>query len=203
VAIPQADEQQRLLVNLIHFLGTPKKPLPRFWYFPDGHKAVIVMTGDDHANGATAGRFNQYIAYSPANAVVTNWQALRSSSYIYPNTALSSAAAFSYHTNGFEIGLHVSSFCDNYTREQMESYWSTQLVQFAGSFPTLPLPTTYRTHCIAWSGYTLTPEIASHFGLRFDVNYYYWPPGWVQNTPGVFTGSAMPMRFAALDGSVI
>ena len=39
--------------------------------------------------------------------------------------------------------------------------------------------------------------------MRLDGNYYYWPPGWVQNVPGMFTGSGMPMRFADLDGTMI
>ena len=39
--------------------------------------------------------------------------------------------------------------------------------------------------------------------MRLDTNYYYWPPGWVNNVPGHFTGSAMPMRFADLDGTLI
>ena len=52
-AIPQADEQQRLLANLILHMNQNKKPLPRFWYFPNGKKAVVVMTGDDHGNGGT------------------------------------------------------------------------------------------------------------------------------------------------------
>ncbi len=56
VAIPQADEQQRLLANLIIQMNLAKKPLPRFWYFPNGKKAVVIMTGDDHANNGTAGR---------------------------------------------------------------------------------------------------------------------------------------------------
>ena len=50
VAIPQADEQQRLLANLIIEMNRDKKPLPRFWYFPNGKKAVVIMTGDDHGN---------------------------------------------------------------------------------------------------------------------------------------------------------
>ncbi len=33
VAIPQADEQQRLLANLILGMNLDRKPLPRFWYF--------------------------------------------------------------------------------------------------------------------------------------------------------------------------
>ena len=55
VAIPQADEQQRLLVNLLGMLTADKKPLPRFWYLPRGLKAAVIMTGDDHASGGTAG----------------------------------------------------------------------------------------------------------------------------------------------------
>ena len=34
------------------------QPLPRFWYLPRGAKAAVVMTGDDHGNGGTAGRFD-------------------------------------------------------------------------------------------------------------------------------------------------
>ena len=65
MAIPQADEQQRLLANLIQVMNLDQKPLPRFWYFPRGLKAVVVGTGDDHGNGGTAGRFDQYEANSP------------------------------------------------------------------------------------------------------------------------------------------
>ncbi len=32
--IPQADEQQRLLANLVTVMTRDKQPLPRFWYFP-------------------------------------------------------------------------------------------------------------------------------------------------------------------------
>jgi hypothetical protein len=40
VAIPQADELQRLLGNMILSLSADKRPLPRFWYFPNMKKAV-------------------------------------------------------------------------------------------------------------------------------------------------------------------
>ncbi|MFN3408680.1 MAG: DUF4082 domain-containing protein [Limisphaerales bacterium] len=205
VAIPQADEQQRLLANLILELLLPKRPLPRLWYFPDGHKAVVVMTGDDHANNGTQPRFEQYLTYSPSNnaAAVTNWAAVRSSSYLYFNTPLSNALAASYHSNGFELGLHLNTGCANYDRGDLESFFQVQLAAFQANFPSLPPPTTLRTHCIAWSGYTLMPEVARHFGIRFDVNYYFWPPVWVANRPGIFTGSAMPMRFATVEGTII
>ena len=51
VAIPQADEQQRLLANLITLMEADRMPLPRFWYLPRGEKAVVVMSGDDHSPG--------------------------------------------------------------------------------------------------------------------------------------------------------
>jgi hypothetical protein len=59
IAIPQADEQQRLLANIILQGNLHRKPLPRFWYLPRGLKAAIVMTGDDHGVNGTAGRFDQ------------------------------------------------------------------------------------------------------------------------------------------------
>ena len=40
-------------------------------------------------------------------------------------------------------------------------------------------------------------------GIRLDTNYYYWPGAWIQDRPGMFTGSGMPMRFADLNGSMI
>ena len=48
MAIPIADEQQRLLANTILHINQDRKPLPRFWYFPRDEKAVVVMTGDAH-----------------------------------------------------------------------------------------------------------------------------------------------------------
>ena len=57
VSIPQADEQQRLLANLILQMNLDKKPLPRFWYLPKGLKAAVVMTGDDHGIGGATRRF--------------------------------------------------------------------------------------------------------------------------------------------------
>jgi len=67
VQIPIADEQQRLLVNLIVRMTATSGPLPRFWYLPSGFKAVVLMTGDDHNQGGTPGRFDTYMADSEPN----------------------------------------------------------------------------------------------------------------------------------------
>jgi|GEM_PF-1498929 len=205
VAIPQADEQQRFLANLIAQMNSARRQLPRFWYFPDEHKAAIVMTGDDHANNGTAGRFDQYLAYSGTNTLVDEWKTVRGTSYIFPDTRfapnpLTPAQASNYVARGFEIALHCNSNCTNYTDVQLQGHFATQLSQLAANFPGLPAPVTHRMHCIAWSGYTILPEVGLQFGIRLDTSYYYWPSNWVQNRPGLFTGSGMPMRFVRTNG---
>ena len=203
VAIPQADEQQRLLANMIITMNADKKILPRFWYFPNGYKAVVVMTGDDHANGGTAGRFAQYLAYSPTNASVDDWTAIRGTSYIYANTPLTDVQASNYNAAGFEIALHLNTGCADYTPAALHTFFTNQLNQFTNAFPSLPPTVTHRIHCVAWSGYTVLPEEELRLGIRLDVAYYYWPSTWVVDRPGLFTGSGMPMRFATTNGSVI
>ena len=203
VAIPQADEQQRLLANLIHHINLDKKPLPRFWYFPKGKKAVVIMTGDDHGNGGTVGRFDQYKAQSPANCSVADWECIRGSSYIYTNTPLTDAQALAYHNDGFEVGLHVNTNCANWTPATLGTFYANQLSAWSAKYTSLPAPTTNRTHCIVWSDYATQPKVELAHGIRLDTNYYYYPPAWIQNRPGMFTGSGMPMRFADTDGTMI
>ena len=203
VAIPQADEQQRLLANLIIAMSSSSKLLPRFWYFPHGYPAVVVMTGDDHANNGTAGRFDQYLAATAPGASVNDWQAIRGTSYIFPYTPLSSSQAAAYHAAGFEIGLHLNTSCANYTAESLDGNFEQQMAEFRAAYPGLPPPTTHRTHCIAWSGYTILPEVGLNYGIRLDTSYYYYPGSWVANRPGMFTGSGMAMRFAKTNGTII
>jgi len=203
IAIPQADEQQRLLANLIGEMSSDRVPLPRFWYFPRGEKAVVVMTGDDHAGGGTAGRFDQYKALSPAGCSVADWECVRSTSYVYPNAPLTDAQAAGYEADGFEVALHQSTNCSDFTPQLLDQQYDDQLASFASEYPSVSAPRTSRTHCIAWSDWATQPKVEYDHGIRFDTNYYYWPPSWVDDTPGLFTGSAMPMRFADLDGSMI
>ncbi|MFY9824876.1 MAG: hypothetical protein WAM82_26085 [Thermoanaerobaculia bacterium] len=203
VAIPQADEQQRLLANLILTMNAGRKPLPRFWYLPRGLKAAVVMTGDDHGNNGTEGRFHGYEDASPTGCSVANWECVRGTSYLYPSTPLSATVAAAFQSEGFEIGVHVSSSCADWTPSSLESFFATQLADFATLFPAITAPVTNRTHCIAWSDWATEPKTEKAHGIRFDANYYYWPGSWIQDRPGFFTGSGMPMRFADLDGTRI
>ncbi|PTX45345.1 uncharacterized protein DUF4082, partial [Christiangramia gaetbulicola] len=203
VEIPQADEQQRLLANII--IHNSQKPIPRFWYLPRGLKAAVVMTGDDHASGGTIARFNQYLQLSPDNSpeAVADWRAIRGTSYVYPNTPMSNQQAKLFQDQGFEIALHLHTNCDNYTLQSIRGNLTNQLDDFSFYYPDLSDPVSNRTHCIAFSDWASQPKAESENGIRLDANYYYWPEFWVQDRPGLFTGSGMAMRFADLDGTII
>jgi WD40 repeat protein len=203
VEIPQADELQRLLANIIIHVNQPNKPLPRFWYFPRGEKAVVILTGDDHGNDGTSAQFDEFIEISPENCSVDDWECIRASSYIYTSTPLSNSVAASYDAQGFEIGLHVSTGCADYTESSLRSNYTNQLAEWQEKYSSLPMPVSNRTHCIAWSDWSTQAQVAYEHGIRFDTNYYYWPPGWVLDRPGFMNGSGMPMRFANLDGSLV
>jgi hypothetical protein len=203
VAIPQADEQQRLFANLILTMNLARKPLPRFWYFPNANKAVVVMTGDDHGNGGTAGRFDQFIAASTPGCSVANWECVRGTSYVYPGTPLSNAQAQNYTAAGFEVGLHINTSCSDFTPASLEATYVQEIGDWSAQFTGIPQPITQRHHCIVWSDWVTAAKTQLAHGMRLDVSYYFWPPGWVANAPGLFTGSAMPMRLADLDGTLI
>ena len=204
IAIPQADEQQRLLTNLIGQMNLDEKPLPRFWFLPRDEKAAVVMTGDDHGNGGTVGRFEQLEEQSPPGCSVADWECLRATSYVYPNTPIPDAKAAEFSGEGFEIGLHVSTNCEDWSSTaELEGLYSDQLAEWSANFPSLGTPKTSRTHCITWSDWASQPKVELENGVRLDTNYYYWPQEWVQDKPGLFTGSGMPMRFADRNGSPI
>jgi hypothetical protein len=54
-----------------------------------------------------------------------------------------------------------------------------------------------------WSDWSSQPQVEVSQGIRLNTSYYYWPGSWVLDRPGLFTGSGMPMRFAAIDGTII
>ena len=203
VSIPQADEQQRFFANLVLFMNQNRKPLPRFWYFPNDKKAVIVMTGDDHGAGGTVGRFDQFLSQSTPGCSVANWECIRGTSYTYPATSMTAEQAATYTGQGFEVGLHVTTNCLDYDAASLTAAYASQATAFAQNLPGTGPLRTQRHHCIVWSDWTTGAEVQLANGIHLDTTYYYWPASWVGNVPGMFTGSAMPMRFARTNGSLV
>jgi hypothetical protein len=203
VAIPQADEQQRLLANMIELMSRDRTPTPRFWYLPRGLKAAVVMTGDDHGHGGTAPRFDEYKAVSPAGCSVANWTCVRATSYMYPDTPVPNANG--YNADGFELALHANDGfgCSEPDPATLEANYTSGLADFAAAFPGIPAEKTSRFHCISWPDYTSHAEIEAAHGIRMDTNYYYFPFEWTGDRPGWWTGSGFPMPFAKEDGTKI
>jgi phosphodiesterase/alkaline phosphatase D-like protein len=203
VAIPQADEQQRLLANIVLKVNLDRKPLPRFWYFPRGKKAVVIMTGDNHGDAGMRPRFDTYMQQSDSACSVDDWECIRASGYLFLSGGFPDSAAARYDSYGFETGLHVNTGCGDFTPASFEANFTDQMADFTSVYPSLPVPESERNHCVVWSDWSTVAEVEVAHGSRLDTNYYYWNPGGVGSWPGMFTGSGMPMRFARLDGSMI
>jgi hypothetical protein len=202
--IPQADELQRLLGNMILSMNLDRRPLPRFWYLPNMKKAVVLMTGDDHGTpDGTKSAFDLLIAESAPGCSVADWGCYRATSWLYTESGLTNSQALAYHNQGFEMGVHVTTNCANWTPQTLDSFFDNDLSSFAAKYTNLPAQKTNRTHCIAWSDWATQPKVEFNNGIRLDETYYYWPASWVQNRPGFMTGSGFPMRYADLDGTVI
>ncbi|MBN8655678.1 MAG: DUF4082 domain-containing protein, partial [Anaerolineae bacterium] len=203
IQIPQADEQQRLLVNMILAMNADKNPLPHFWYFPRFEKAVVVMTHDEHGGGDIISRLNSYNAASPVGCNIADWECILSTTYMYTNAPITNAQVAAYQNQGHEFAVHVNTGCANFTPASLAADYASQIPALAAQFPSMDTQRTQRTHCIAFSDWSSQPKIQYQNGMRFDTNYYYWPSSWIQDRPGMFTGSGMPMRFADLDGTMI
>ena len=205
VAIPQADEQQRLLANLVTQMSSDRLPMPRFWYFPRGERAVVVMTGDDHTAGGNGGALRSLPRAQPGR-LLGRGLGLRALNVLRlhdqrhdrrPGGGLPGAGLRDRPASRYRVAR-------DFTEDSLRADWQVQLPDFlrGGRGSSRP-PRTNRTHCIAWSDWASEPKVGREFGIRLDTNYYYWPGSWVQNRPGMFTGSGIPMRFADLDGSLI
>ena len=210
ISVPQADEQQRLLVGLITRMARDRLPLPRFWYLPRGEKAVVVLSGDDHAPdyapGGTASIFDQLKALGPPGCVVEDWECVRASSYLFAINPLTHAQAAGYVTDGFEIALHADfGSCPTapISQSELSAGFGAQLSGFAAAYPSLPAPASSRTHCVFWPDWASKAKVERAAGIRMDANYYHYPPSWIGSTPGFLNGGGFPMRFADLDGTTI
>ncbi len=205
ISIPQADEQQRFLANILLQSNLHRKPLPRFWYLPSGHKAAVVLAGDGHGNGGAVKRFEKHKQLSgtfntPAD--VADWKAVRGTVYLYPNAPITNLEALSMQNDGFEFSLGVDATCTNFTPASLETVFNTQLGQWATQFTGLT-PTTNRAECMLWSDWATMAKKEAEKGIHLDMTYMYFPDSWHLDRPGMYTGSGLPMRFADADGSLI
>ncbi|MEJ5248721.1 MAG: hypothetical protein WHS90_13185 [Caldilinea sp.] len=217
IHLPQADEQQRLLVNLLNEVSAA--PLPRLWYFPGRADSALVCTGDSHNNPASAvdevlrrvegwgGAMSVYYTPPPTNLVrralrrVRDWLKAQPvlGDALPPTDVVTPYHAEAWRDRGHEFALHP------YVEEGLEIGWERYWRQFTGlgygEF------TTTRTHRVLWHGWADTARVQAGYGVRMNLDYYHVGPAFRRPDGswafGYFTGSGLPMRFVDADGRLI
>ncbi len=134
------------------------------------------MTGDDHGERRHRRPLRRG-ARRPARpaAPSPNWECVRSTSYVYASTPLTDAQAATYNAQGFEVGLHVTTDCADWTPSSLDDFYSSQLDDWHAKYPE-PAGPGDEPHALH-RGATTPPSrrSSSQHGIRFDTNYYYWP----------------------------
>ena len=210
IHIPQADEQQRLMVNILNEAAKDAQPLPRFWYLPHDYKAAMVLAGDDHGlanKDGTEKVLNKWLTSSPTSCSVADWQCVRASGYIYVSAGLTNARAAQFENAGFDLGAHPpgdGGGCNNYlSYAGLGASVAASLTDFHTKFVSLPNQRTTRYHCYVWSDWDSQPRVDLDNGIRYDLDYVTYPLSWVSTRPAVITGSAMNMRLTDAGGSML
>lgn len=213
---PQADEQQRLLANLVTWMCRERLPLPRLWYFPGRARGLLVATSDAHRNS--------FLALERITGLVEQRQGLMTLNYTPPlpsDLGLAKIQAENLVTElGIDIPLYfptVRQFSDLRSRgheitihpyitdtyvESYQRYWKAFNRMNYG-----PISQTIRIHDLDWRGWSESARLLAGFGLRLNTDYYHYGP-LLRRGPadwgfGHFTGSGLPMRFANIDGQML
>lgn len=209
MAIPQADEQQRLLINLMTEVTRDKLPMPRFWYLPNNQKAALVLAGDDHNladHEGTRQHLNNWLNQSTSGCSVVDWQCLRATHYVFAGSGLTDAQASQLVEYGFEIGDHPSedgqcSYDDTYS--ELYGQYSSDLTVWRSKYSSVPYQTSARYHCYSWSNWDMMPRANQALGVRYDLNTVAYPASWVSSRSPMVTGSGMNMRFTDATGALL
>ena len=169
-------------------------PMPRFWYFPRGEKAVVVMTGDDHTASGTDAHFTASVRSGPPSCSVADWDCMRSTSYVYRDQRHDPrAGARRTRPRGSRSRCTSTPGCQRLHERlaardlgRPAAQFLTALARPGGGAAHQPQP----LHRLERLGEL--SQVEREFGVRLDTNYYYWPGSWVQDRPGMFTGSGFP-----------
>lgn len=221
IQIPQADEQQRLLINILALLSAGKRPLPRLWYFPEDKKSLLVVTGDSHSNPAqfiedvysrVEKRDGHMTVFYAPQIVSDPGRAARLTRFWLTDHVpvvsgilgeeFGSPTPFmveDWRARGHEFTLHP------YVEtglEEWELYWKEFTGRGYG-----PVSDTVRTHRVLWTGWMETARVQASHGIRMNFDYYHVGPSLQRKNGewayGHLTGSGRPMKFIDEQGRMI
>ena len=162
------------------------------------------MTGDDHGNGGTAGQFNRFKARQPSG-LLGRRLGVRPGDVVRLPGHLRSPAPKASRPSGFEIALHLSTGCAQlHPRRRCATLERPAARRSATRVPD-PRCAGRPTARTASRGATgrASPSSSWRTASGSTRTTTTGPRRLVNDRPGMFTGSGMPMRFADLDGSMI
>ena len=205
ISVPQADEQQRLLANVLGLLSQDRRPLPRLWYLPGSAQSILVATGDAHMTPSTAiaemlshveergGRMSIYYSppfERPVRRATSRARYLATEMPLIGDAvgrqfrSVSPRQIREWRERGHEFTLHPyvgqEGICAGYldgalVTPSLEEGWRRRWGEFTGLGYGPPSPTT-RTHCILRSGWVESARLQASYGLRMNLDCYHWGP---------------------------
>lgn len=221
IQIPQADEQQRLLTNVLLQAGARRKPVPRVYYFPSQANGLFIVTGDSHGNPSSAidkilpeveayqGHMSIYYTAFPEPKLKRAVKKLACPLKDLPLLhrlvegylkAPTPRDVRNWRERGHEFGIHP------YVEEGLQSGWEKYWNEFT-AMGYGPVSQTARTHRIQWKGWVETAKVQASYGIELNLDYYHWGEMFRDSKGewlfGHFTGSALPMRFIDENGQIL
>lgn len=207
----QADQQMALLSNCIEKLSESKKPLPRFWYFPDTLKCVVTLTND--------GEYRSEADFEPQFRDVDSMGA-KMTLYILDVNKVSKTWIDRWTAKGHEFAGHPDDTWEaNYPKwNNMDSMLGIKINEIKTKYQ-LPVRTNVN-HWFVWCGEDSTGKtdfgaqamLEDKNGIEFNANYAHYDMNSNQGvnylgTPGLnqgnFTGSGLVMKYANAKGETI
>jgi hypothetical protein len=208
--INKTDEQMAVLSNCIENMAQ-KKPLPRFWYFPDTLKCLVTLTND--------GEYKSEKDFEPQFCDVDSMGA-KMSLYIIGVDKVSRAWVEKWTSRGFEIAGHPDDTREagNPTWNRMDSAISARKKEISASYGLVMR--TNVNHWFVWCGkdadgkqeFGAEAKLEEKNGIEMDVNYAHYDMksnqgehflGQPGTNQGNFTGSGLIMKFADSRGKTI
>jgi hypothetical protein len=209
--INKTDEQMAFLSRCIQNLISDKRPLPRFWYFPDSLKCLVTLTND--------GEYKSEQDFEPQFRDVDSMGA-KMSLYIIGVDKVSRSWVDKWTAKGFEIAGHPDDTKEagNPTWIRMDSVINSRKKEIASAYG-LPMRTNVN-HWFVWCGkdslgkqeFAAEAMLEERNGIEMDINYahydmksnqgehYLGPLGINQ---GNFNGTGLVMKFADSRGKTI
>jgi hypothetical protein len=209
--INKTDEQMSFLSRCIQNLMSDKKPLPRFWYFPDTLKCLVTLTND--------GEYKSEKDFEPQFRDVDSMGA-KMSLYIIGVDKVSRSWVDKWTAKGFEIAGHPDDTKEarNPTWIRMDSVINSRKKEIESNYG-LPMRTNVN-HWFVWCGrdssgkqeFAAEAMLEERNGIEMDVNYAHYDMNSNQGdhylgplgiNQGNFNGSGLVMKFADSRGKII